>query len=148
MIGFTVPHLSCGPAVRLQLVEQLLRRLLAITLRVVLGPLPQIDTRVLERLLRLPSKLVIGTLCLCCKVEHVTSTTPDNVVFELFATGGLESVNHIIHGRASAGAQVPRAHTGLLVANIVEGDQVTTRKVMDVQVVPDSGTVLGIVVWN
>lgn len=130
----------------LQLLQQLSRRLLPITLRVILGPPPQIVTGINQRPLRNPSQLLIGTGRVAGQVQHVPVTAGRDFVWEIAANGVAKCLHHLEDGASLAGSEVPCADTGLLLAEVVEGLQVAGCKVEDVDVIADGGSVVGFVV--
>ena len=79
------------------------------------------------------------------------STSParrgGNLVGKFAAGGGGEGVDHLVHGAALSGAQVPGADTGVVGTEVVEGLEVAVGKVQDVDVVTDGGSVVGVVVF-
>lgn len=129
-------------------VEQSLGRLLAVALRVVLGPLPQVLARLLECLLGLPVELRVGARRVGRQVEHITGAASDHLVRQVAADGVAESLDHVEDGAALAGAQVEGGDAGLLLAQVVQRDQVAAREVLDVDVVTDGGAVVRLVVFR
>lgn len=130
----------------LQVSQQLGRRLLTISLRVVPGPEPEILASLLECMLGLPAEFGVGAGRVRSEVEDIASATRSNLVSELAADGGREGIDHLVDGAALAGTQVPGTHTGVVSAQVVEGFQVALGQVEDVDVVADSGSVAGVVV--
>ena len=130
----------------LELIDELLGRLLPVALRVVLGPAPQVLARVLERELGTPAELGVGTGGVGGEVEDVAGAAGGDFVGEVAADGGREGLDHLVDGAALAGAQVPGADAGVVLAEVVESGKVAVGEVEDVDVVADGGTVLGVVV--
>lgn len=130
----------------LQLLQQLLWRTLPIPLRVILRPPPQILTRILQCSLSFPSQLLIGSLRIRRQIQHVSSPPPHNLIWQLFPHGSTERLDHVENGASLARPEVPGAHAGLVVAEVVEGDEVALCEVEDVDVVADGGAVVGGVV--
>lgn len=69
-----------------------------------------------------------------------------NFVLELATNDLAEGVDHLKDGAAAAGAQVPSLDTGLVIAEVVQGDEVALGEVDDVDIIADGGTVAGRVV--
>jgi hypothetical protein len=130
----------------LELLNELLGRLLPVALRVVLGPAPQILARILECVLGTPAKLGVGTGGVGGEVEDVAGAARGDFVREVAADGGGEGLDHLVDGAALAGAQVPGANAGVVLAEVVEGGEVAVGEVEDVDVVADGGAVFGVVV--
>lgn len=130
----------------LQLLQQLGRGLLAVTLGVVAGPQPEVLAGLLEGALGLPAQLVVGARGVGGQVEHVTGTAGSNLVGEVTAHGRREGTDHLVDSAALAGTQVPGTDSGVVGAEVVQGLQVTICQVEDVDVVADGGTVVGGVV--
>lgn len=130
----------------LQLLEQLSRGLLSVTLGVVLSPAPQILAGLLKRQLSLPTQLSVGASGVRSQVKDIASTARSNLVRKVTANSGGECADHLVDSAASAGTQVPSANTGVVRAQVVQGLQVTVCQVEDVDVVADGGTIVGSVV--
>jgi hypothetical protein len=130
----------------LQLLNELLRRLLPVALRVVLGPAPQILARVLERALGTPAELGVGAGGVGGEVEDVACAAGGDFVREVAADGGREGLDHLVDGASLAGAEVPGADAGVVLAEVVERGEVAVGEVEDVDVVADGGAVFGVVV--
>jgi hypothetical protein len=130
----------------LELLNELLGRLLPVALGVVLGPAPEVLARILKRALGTPAELGVGASSVGGEVEDVACTTGSDFVGEVAADGGREGLDHLVDGAALAGAQVPGADAGVLLAEVVEGGEVAVGEVEDVDVVADGGAVLGVVV--
>jgi len=124
----------------------MLRRRLPIPIRVILRPLPQTLTLIRQRPRRLPAQLLLRPVHLCREVKHVTGTALDDLVGEFAANGFVEGGYHFEDGGAHTGAEVPGAHAGMHGPEVVEGCQVASREVFDVEVVADGGAVFGVVV--
>lgn len=137
-----------GQHLLLQLVQQLGRRLLAVSLRVVPRPAPKILASLLEGALGLPAELGVCSGRVGREVEDVAVAARSNLVGELAADGSREGADHLVDGATLAGAQVPGADAGVVCAQVVEGLQVAVGKVEDVDVVANRGSVAGVVVWN
>ena len=84
----------------LQRGHQLSRRILAITLGVILCPPPQILTHIVQRPLGLPAKLIVGAGRVGREIQHVTATSRGDLVLELVAHSLGEGVDHFIDGAA------------------------------------------------
>lgn len=117
-------------------------------MRVVLGPAPQVLAGILESELGTPAELGVGAGGVGGKVEDVACTARSDLVGQVAADGGGEGLDHLVDGAALAGAKVPGADTGVLLAEVVERCEVAVGEVEDVDVVADGGAVLGVVVWG
>lgn len=102
--------------------EELGRGLLAVALRVVMDPAPQVLAGLLHGKLRLPVELLVGQRGVGRQVQNITRPAGDNLVLEVAADDGAEGIDHLEHGAAAAGAQVPGLDAGLLLAEVVEGN--------------------------
>lgn len=136
-------HLSLAS---LQLINELLRRLLPVALRVVLGPTPQVLAGVLKGVLGAPAKLRVGAGGVGGKVEDVASAARGDLVREIAADGVGEGFDHFVDGAALAGTKVPGADAGVVLAEVVQGCKMAVGEIEDVDVVADGGSVLGVVV--
>lgn len=123
-------------------------RLLAVTLWVVLCPPPKVLARLLKRLLRFPIELRIRSRGVRSQVKHVSGSTCDDFVRQVAANSMAEGSDHIENSGAFAGAEVPSSHTRVVVTKMVERDQVPAGEVVDMDIVADRSTVLGLVVCN
>lgn len=130
------------PYLLLQLRQQLSRRLLTVTLGVILGPAPEILAGLLEGVFGGPAELGVGAGRVGSQVEDVTGATRGNLVGEVAAHGGGEGLDHLVDGGALAGAEVPGADAGVVLAQVVQGLQVAVGQVEDVDVVADGGAVV------
>lgn len=130
----------------LQLSQQLGRRLLTVTLGVVLGPEPEILTSILKSASGGPAKLVGSTVGIGSQVKDITITTGSNLVSKVTTDSSGESLDHLVDGRALTSTQVPGTNTGVVGAQVVEGLQVTISQVENVDVVTDGSAVVGVVV--
>lgn len=127
-------------------VDNLLRRVLSVALRVVLDPVPQVLASLLHGELRLPIQLLVGQRRVGGEVEDVAVSSGLDLVREVTADNRAEGVDDVEDGAATAGSQVPGLDTGVVLAEVVESDEVTTGQIQDVDVVSDGGTILGVVV--
>lgn len=89
----------------------------------------------------------MGTGRVGSQVQDVTGTAGSNLVGEVAADSGGESIDHLVDGAALAGTQVPGTDTGVVGAEVVEGLEVAVGKVEDVDVVTDGGSVARLVVY-
>lgn len=111
-------------------------------MRVVLGPAPEVLAGILESELGTPAELGVGAGGVCGEVEDVSGAAGGDFVGEVAADGGGEGLDHVVDGAAFAGTEVPGADAGLLLAQVVEGDQVAVGQVENVDVVADGSAVL------
>ena len=130
----------------LQLIQQLGRRLLTVSLRVIARPAPEILASLLEGMFGLPAELGVSAGRVSGEVKNVTSATGGNLVGHLAADGVGEGGDHLVDGATLSGSQVPGAHTGVIAAEVVEGFEVAVGEIEDVDVVTDGGAVAGVVV--
>ena len=137
------PNLSLAS---LELLKELLGRVLPVALRVVLGPAPQVLARILERALGTPAELGVGAGGVGGEVEDVACAAGRDFVGQVAADGGREGLDHLVDGATLAGAQVPGADAGVVLAQVVEGGEVAVGEVEDVDVIADGSAVLGVVV--
>lgn len=126
--------------------QQLRRRLLSVSLGVVADPPPEVLAGLLHGELSLPLELLVGQLGVGSQVQDVTRSAGNDLVLQVAADDVAKSLDDLKDGAASAGAQVPGLDTGLLGAEVVEGLQVASSKIHDVDVVSDGGSVAGGVV--
>jgi len=96
----------------------------------------------------LPAQLLVRPGRVGGEVEDVSGTAANDLVRQVATDGGGEGLDHLEHGAASAGAQVPRADARVLRAEVVEGNQVTFGQVEDVDVIADGGAVFRVVVCS
>ena len=127
--------------------HQLFRRLPTITLRVVFDPPPQICTGLLHGMLCLPLELLVGMRRIRRKVKHVALAAFDNLVSQLAANNRAKSIDDLKDGAATARAEVPGFDSGLVVAEVVESNQMTLGEILDVNVIADSGAIARRVIW-
>jgi hypothetical protein len=109
---------------RLELLNELLRGVLPVTLRVVLGPAPKILASIFKRALGTPAELGVGAGGVGGKVENVTGAARSDFVGKVAADSGGEGLDHLVDGAAPAGTQVPGADTRVVLAEVVESREV------------------------
>lgn len=122
-------------------VEQGLGRLLTVPLRVVLSPPPQVFACLFQCLLGLPFQLLVGLGRVGREVQNVTSTAGDDLIWQITADSMTESLDHVINGRTLSGAQIPGADPRMVFSQVIQCDQVTSCKIVDVDVVADGGAI-------
>lgn len=132
----------------LESLEQLLRRILAIAPRIVANPLPQISASILKRELSLPFQLRICSRRVGCEIQHITSSSANNLILQIVSDNVLECVDHLKDGAAAARSKVPGSDAGILFSEVVQGGQMALCEVDDVDVVSYRGPVSGRVVCN
>jgi len=113
----------------LQRIHKLLGGLLIVSLGVVLGPLPQVGARILERQLRLPLELLVGERGVGRQVEHVALAALGDLVGEIAADDVAEGLDHVEDGGALAGAQVPGPDARAVLAQVVKRYQMALGQV-------------------
>lgn len=125
----------------LQSIQQCCWRILAVTLRVVVDPSPQVCAGILHLQLGLPVQLLVGQAGVGREVENITLSALNHIVLQIAAHHGAECLDHLEHSAAATRAQVPSLETGLACAQVVERSQVTLGKIAHVNVVADGGSV-------
>lgn len=125
----------------LQSIQQRCWGILAVTLRVVVDPPPQVCAGILHLELGLPVQLLVGQARVGRQVENVTLSALYHIVLEIAAHHGAECLDHLEHGAAATRAQVPSLETRLARAQVVQRSQVTLGKITDVDVVADGSSV-------
>ena len=128
--------------------HQLRRRFLAIALRVIVDPAPQVVASLFHSHLGLPLELLVGKARVGGKVENVALAAGDDFVGQLATDDGAKGLDHFKDGAAATRAQVPRLDTGLVFAEVVEGSEMALGEVDDVDVVADGSAVTGGVVYG
>lgn len=123
-------------------VDKLFWWLLSVALWVVLGPPPEVGAGVLESVGGFPSKLLVRTRWVCCKVEHVTGPAWSDFVGKITTYGFAEGLDHVVDGRTSASTQIPCAYTWLVGAQVVQGNKMPFCQIEDVNVVTDRSAIL------
>lgn len=148
---FSIPSKRCASTIKINLLlqssQQLGRGLLTVTLRVVLGPEPQILAGLLEGALGGPAKLAGSTVGVGSQVQDITGTAGGNLVREVTTDSSGEGTNHFVDGAALTGTQVPGTDTGVVGAKVVQSLQVTVSQVQNVDVITDGSAVVGVVVY-
>lgn len=123
-------------------VHQLGGRLLAVALRVVVGPAPEILARALHGQLRLPVELLVGEGRVGRQIQHITLAAGNHLVGQIAADSLGEGLDDVEDGAAAAGAKVPGLDTGLVLAQVLQGGEMAAGEVENVDVVADGGSVL------
>jgi hypothetical protein len=95
-----------------------------------------------------PAQLGVGTFRIGSQIQHVACPPANDFVGQIAADGFGEGLDHVIHGAAFAGSQVPGSDAGMLGTQVVQGDGVAAGQVEDVDVVADGGAVFGCVVCD
>lgn len=130
----------------LKRLEELLGRLLSVSLRIVLRPSPKVRTGVFKGKLGFPPQLLVCSSWVCGQIEDVASSSADDLVWQVTTHGVAKSLDHVENGAALAGTEVPGADTGVLGAEVVQGDEMAFCQIQDMNVVANGGAVLGLVV--
>ena len=123
------------------LFQQFLRRVLPVSLRIVLRPPPQVHARLLNALLRLPTQFLVRPARVRRQVQHVSRPAADDLVLQILTAGGAEGFDHVEDGRAFASAEIPRPDARVVLAQVGKGGQVASGQVEDVNVVTDRGAI-------
>ncbi len=126
--------------------HELGRGLLAVTLRVVADPAPQVLAGLFHGHLRLPLELGVGERGVGRQVKDIALATGDNFVGHLAADNLAKGLDHLKDGATAAGAQVPGLDAGLVLAEILEGSEMALGEVDNVDVVANGSSVVGRVV--
>lgn len=126
--------------------QQLRRGLLSVALGVVRHPVPEILAGILQGQLRLPVELLVGARRVGSEIQNIALSARHNLVWQVTAHDLAEGIDHLENGAATSRAEVPCLETRLLLTQVVEGDQVATGKIDDVDVVTDGSSILGGVV--
>lgn len=121
---------------------------MTVALGVVLGPAPEVLAGLLEGTLGFPTKLLVGASRVGGEVENVTGAAGGNLIRKVTANGSGEGANHLVDGAALAGTQVPGADAGVVGTQVVEGLEVTIGEIENMDVVTDSGSVVGGIVLS
>jgi hypothetical protein len=98
--------------------------LLPVSIRIILSPVPQVSTRILQRELRLPAQLRVGECGIGSEVEYVTVSSRGDLVWQVSANDVAKSLDHVKDGGAFTRAQIPGFYTRMLLAEVVERRQV------------------------
>ena len=117
--------------------------ILLVPLGVVLHPPPKVGAGILQGELCLPLQLLVGQRWVGGKVEHVSESPVNDLVWQIAANDVAEGLDHLKDCASATGAQVPGLDAGLVLAEVVEGGQMATREVEDVNVVANGSAVLG-----
>jgi hypothetical protein len=131
---------------RLDGVEELLGRVLAVTLGVVADPFPEVLAGLLHGELCLPLELLVGEGGVGGQVEDVAVAAGVDLVGEVAADDGAEGLDDLEDGAAAAGTEVPGLQTGLVLSEVLEGDKMAAGEIKDVDVIADGSAVVGGVV--
>ena len=114
-------HLSLGGWYS---VQQLRGRLLAVALRVVADPAPQVIASLLHGQLGLPLKLLVGQSRVGSQVKDIALAATYDFIWQIAADDFAESLDDLKNSAATSRAQVPGLDSRLLLAKVVEGNQV------------------------
>ena len=138
----------CCLSLGLDGLDQLGGGFLAVALRVVVHPAPEVLAGLLHGELRLPVKLLVGQAGVGSQVEHVTGATVNNLIGKVAADDGAEGLDDLEDGAATAGSQVPGLDAGLVLAEVLKGSKVALGEIDDVDVVTDGSAVTRFVVYT
>lgn len=129
------------------MVQQFSGGVLAVTLRIVLRPPPQVIASIFQGTLSLPSQLIVCAGGIASEVKDIAITTANNLVWQVPTHGVAESFDHVEYSATFTGSKVPGADTRVLCAKVVEGLEMAGSKVENVDVVTNSGTIVGSIVY-
>lgn len=121
--------------------EELRRGILSVSLGVVLDPPPKILAGPLHGELRLPLEFLVGERGVGGEIQNVTSSPGNDLVGKFAADNGVEGLDHLEDGAAATRAQVPGLDAGLVLAEVIESDEMAPCEVNDVDVVSDGSSV-------
>jgi len=120
---------------------------LSVALRVVLDPSPEVVAGLLHGKLGLPVELLVGEGGVGSKVEDISLSSGADLIGKITADDLAEGLDDLEDGAATARTQVPCLDTGLVLAEVVEGHQVTAGEIDDVDVVTNGSAIArGVVV--
>lgn len=131
-----------------QLLQQFFRRTLPVPLRVILGPSPQIVTCIFQRSLCLPAQFFIGSFRISRQIQHVSCSPTHNLIRQLSTHRMAKSLDDIEDRAPLSRPQVPRSDARMVIAQVIECDEVALREVENVYVVADGGAVVGGIVYG
>lgn len=115
-------------------------------LRVGLDEAPGVVARVLQGELGLESELAFGEVALGGEVQDVPGPSRHHLVGDLSTDGLVEGPDDVQDGRPFAGANVPCLAAFVATREFLTGAEVGDGEVDDVNVVPDRGAVVAVVV--
>ncbi len=121
--------------------KQRLWRVLAVSLRVIANPSPEILTRVLKSELSLPRQLLVRTCWVGSQIQHITCSSRYHFVFQGVPDDLLEGVDHLEDCTATARAQVPGSNAGVGFAEVVKSCEMAFCEIDDVDIITDCGSV-------
>ena len=131
----------------LERIQQFSGGILPIPLWIVANPFPKIRAGLFHGKFRLPVKDFVCQRRIGGEIEHVSLSSFDDLVREVTTNNGAERLDDLEHGATAPRAQVDGLDAGMLLAEVVEGDEVTLGEVENVDVVSDGGAVSGGVIW-
>lgn len=134
-------------SLRLQCLQERLRGLLSVPLRIVLCPAPEIRTCLFKSVRSLPAEFLVRTGRVRCEIQNVTSPACNHLVRKIAANCCAEGFDHVVHGAAFSGSEIPCAHTWVLLAEVIEGNQVPRGEIENVDVVADGSAIFRGVVY-
>ncbi len=93
-------------------------------------------------MLRLPAELLVRSCWISGEIQNIASSPLDDLIWQVSTNGFTESFDHIVHGTSFTGSEIPCPYTGVVLAEVIEGDQVAFCEVDDMDVVADCCAVL------
>lgn len=114
---------------------------MSVTLGVVADPFPKVVAGLLHGELGLPVELLVGEGRVGSEIENVSLSSRLDLVGEIAANDLAEGLDNLKDSASTAGTQVPRLDTGLVLAQVVKSDKVAAGKVDNVNVVSNGSTV-------
>lgn len=91
----------------------------------------------------LPLQLLIGTSRVGRQIKHITRSPLHDIVLERVTNDLAESINHLKHGAAASGSQIPGPDARLLLAEVVQRSEMAFGEINYMDVVPDGSSVSG-----
>lgn len=128
--------------------QQLRRWLLSVSLGVVVDPPPEVLAGLLHGELGLPVQFGVGQSRVGSQIQDIAGSAGNDLVLQIATNDGAKCLDDLKDSAATAGTQVPGLDTRLVSAEVVEGDQVASSKVNNVNVVSDGGSVARGVVYR
>jgi hypothetical protein len=141
-------NVTRGPRLRalLERGHHLGGRVLSVALGVIGHPAPQVLAGVLHCQLRLPVQLLVCARGVRRQVENITLSPRHHIVGQVTAHNLAKGLDHLEDRAAPTRSQVPRLNAGLVLAQVVQSNQVALGKINNVNVVADGSAVSGRVV--
>lgn len=85
--------------------------------------------RILNRSFRLPVQLLVRPGRVCGKIQNITGPAANDLVRHISPHGGAEGLDHVEDRTALTGSQIPGSYARVMIAEVVEGEEVALREV-------------------